>query len=124
MDAAFGRKAAAMWILALPAAVQAQTAVSAAPATDTAREQPQDAPAGRSIAKSEQHADTKPRTGSVDIRVCVDEKGHLTVIRSSGSARLDEGAIKLAKAGEGHYHPPPPGAPPCFAFRITFALND
>ena len=44
--------------------------------------------------------------GNTAIQVCVDPNGKLTaepkVMQSSGSARLDEGAIKLAKAGSGH----------------------
>ena len=47
--------------------------------------------------------------GVVVVSVCVDPSGKLsaepTLAQSSGSARLDEGAIKLAKAGSGHYKP-------------------
>ena len=45
--------------------------------------------------------------GFSTLRVCVDRKGRLTsaptIINGSGSARLDAGALKLARAGSGHY---------------------
>jgi periplasmic protein TonB len=45
--------------------------------------------------------------GSVTVQVCVDINGKLTgvptTVKNSGSARLDEAAIKLARAGSGHY---------------------
>jgi TonB family protein len=45
--------------------------------------------------------------GLSTVRVCVDPKGRLTAepttVNSSGSARLDEGALRLARAGSGHY---------------------
>jgi periplasmic protein TonB len=70
-------------------------------------------------------------TGSAVVRVCVDEQGRLTalpaVVRSSGSARLDEGAIRLARAGSGHYRPTIEDGRPvnsCYAFRITFTLRE
>ena len=47
--------------------------------------------------------------GVSTVRVCVDAKGRLssdpTTLKGSGSARLDEGALKLARAGSGHYRP-------------------
>jgi TonB family protein len=45
--------------------------------------------------------------GSATVRACVDAKGRLisepTIVESTGSPRLDEGALRLAKAGSGHY---------------------
>ena len=47
------------------------------------------------------------RTGISTVQVCTDDKGKLTaapaIAKSSGSAGLDEGALRLAKAGSGHY---------------------
>ncbi|TLY91210.1 MAG: energy transducer TonB, partial [Gammaproteobacteria bacterium] len=47
--------------------------------------------------------------------------------RSSGSARLDDGALKLAHAGSGHYRPTTEDGRPvdsCYVFRIRFELRD
>jgi hypothetical protein len=46
---------------------------------------------------------------------------------SSGSARLDGGALALAKAGSGHYRSPSEDGTPvagCFLLRVRFALSD
>jgi len=47
--------------------------------------------------------------GSANIHVCVGPNGKLTedptLAQTSGSARLDDGALKLAKAASGHYRP-------------------
>ncbi|HKS90332.1 MAG TPA: energy transducer TonB [Tepidiformaceae bacterium] len=68
--------------------------------------------------------------GSAAIRVCVDPSGKLTaepqVMKSSGSSRLDEGAIKLAKAGSGHYRATTENGTPvssCYGYLITFNLE-
>ena len=68
--------------------------------------------------------------GSAAVTVCVDPSGKLTaeptIKDSSGSARLDEGALKLAKAGNGHYKPATEDGKPisaCTAFRIKFQLR-
>jgi periplasmic protein TonB len=68
--------------------------------------------------------------GSVTVHVCIGPNGKLTedptVAQTSGSARLDEGAIKLAKAGSGHYQPTTEDGQPvnaCVPFRIKFALS-
>jgi protein TonB len=68
--------------------------------------------------------------GTAITRVCVDEKGRLTeqpsLAQSSGSARLDEGALKLAKAGSGHYRATSEDGQPvssCYAFRIKFQMK-
>ena len=68
--------------------------------------------------------------GSSAIQVCVDSSGKLTsepqVMKSSGSSRLDEGALRLAKAGSGHYRATTENGAPvssCFGYLITFTLK-
>jgi TonB family protein len=67
--------------------------------------------------------------GLVSVRVCVDERGRLAgapaIAQSSGSVRLDEGALKLARAGSGHYRPTTEEGRPvssCYPLRIRFSL--
>jgi periplasmic protein TonB len=66
--------------------------------------------------------------GSVGVRVCVGPNGKLaetpTVSGSSRSARLDEAAIKLAKAGR-YVAGSIDGVPTtdCFSFRVKFELK-
>jgi TonB family protein len=69
--------------------------------------------------------------GSAMIQVCVDGTGRLTadptIAQSSGSARLDAGALRLARAGSGHYRATTEDGSPvsgCYAFRVRFALRD
>jgi TonB family protein len=69
--------------------------------------------------------------GVATVRTCVDGKGRLTseptIIQSSGSKRLDEGALKLAKAGSGHYRATTEDGRPvdsCYPFRIRFDLRN
>jgi TonB family protein len=69
--------------------------------------------------------------GTAAVQVCVDSAGRLssapTITESSGFARLDEGALKLAKAGSGHYRPSTEDGRPidsCYAYRIKFQLTD
>jgi TonB family protein len=64
------------------------------------------------------------------VRVCVDPKGRLvadpTIIKTSGSARLDEGALKLARAGSGHYRATTQDGQPvnsCYPLGIRFQLK-
>lgn len=68
--------------------------------------------------------------GSSAIQVCVAPNGKLTsepqVMKSSGSSRLDEGALRLAKAGSGHYRPTTENGTPvssCYGYLITFTLK-
>lgn len=68
--------------------------------------------------------------GATAVQVCVDSQGRLSsepqVRQSSGFARLDVGAIALAKAGSGHYRSGTDDGQPvasCFAFRIRFSLR-
>ena len=69
--------------------------------------------------------------GIATVRTCVDEKGRLTaapmIARSSGSGSLDEGALKLAKAGSGHYRPTTEdglSVNSCYEFLIRYDLKD
>jgi protein TonB len=68
-------------------------------------------------------------TGATAVRVCVGPNGRLseepTVQTSSGSARLDEGALKLAKAGR-YVAGSVDGQPStdCISFRVKFELKN
>jgi TonB family protein len=69
-------------------------------------------------------------TGTVAVNVCVDSKGRLTgnptISKSSGFPRLDEGALKLARAGSGHYRASTENGQPvdsCYPVGITFTLK-
>ncbi len=69
--------------------------------------------------------------GTVIVHVCVGPNGKITeepsVQRTSGNARLDDGALKLAKAGSGHYQPGTEDGQPattCTAFSIKFELKN
>jgi TonB family protein len=69
-------------------------------------------------------------TGAATVQVCVDTPGRLTadptLTRSSGSRRIDDGALNLAKAGSGHYRPTTEDGQPvhsCYPYRIRFELN-
>lgn len=69
--------------------------------------------------------------GSATVQVCVDSKGRLTsdprVLQGSGSTRLDEGALKLARAGSGHYRASTADGKPvtsCYPFRIRFQIKN
>ena len=67
--------------------------------------------------------------GAVTLKVCVDNKGKIignpTVVTSSGFERLDEGAVKLARAGR--YQPGTTGGQPaaesCVSFRVKFEIK-
>jgi TonB family protein len=70
------------------------------------------------------------RTGISTVQVCTDDKGRLTaaptLAQSSGSAGLDEGALKLAKAGSGHYRATTEdgrAVSSCYPFRIKFDIK-
>jgi TonB family protein len=69
--------------------------------------------------------------GLATVRVCVDSNGRLAsdpkIEQSSGSARLDQGALDLAKAGSGHYRSTTEDGKPvayCYPFRIRFELKE
>jgi TonB family protein len=64
------------------------------------------------------------------VQVCVDANGRLTadptLVQGTGSARLDDGALKLARAGSGHYRATTENGRPvnsCYAFRVRFQLK-
>lgn len=68
--------------------------------------------------------------GMTTVRVCVDRTGRLTsepiTVKGSGIARLDEAAIKLARAGSGHYRATTEDGLPvnsCYPFGIRFQLR-
>jgi len=68
--------------------------------------------------------------GVATVHVCIDGKGKVTeeptIAQTSGSARLDEGAVKLAKAGSGRYRPTTEDGQPinsCLNFAIRFQLH-
>lgn len=70
-------------------------------------------------------------TGSTAVHVCVDVNGRLTappvVAKSSGFARLDGAALRVARAGSGHYRPTTEDGKPvlsCFDFGIQFVLTN
>ena len=68
--------------------------------------------------------------GIATVQVCVDAKGRLsanpTMLQSTGSHWLDEGALKLARAGSGHYRAAIEDGQPvnsCYPLRIRFHLQ-
>jgi TonB family protein len=68
--------------------------------------------------------------GMTTVNVCVDRKGRLTseptAVKSSGSERLDEAALKLARAGSGHYRATTEDGQPvnsCYPFGVRFQLK-
>jgi TonB family protein len=68
--------------------------------------------------------------GNVIVQVCVDSRGRLTseptAMQSSGNARLDGGALVLAKAGSGHYRATTEdghAVSSCYSFRVVFTLK-
>jgi protein TonB len=68
--------------------------------------------------------------GVTTVRVCVGADGRLTaeptIAQTSGSPRLDEGALLLAKAGSGHYRAATEdgrAVNSCYSYRVRFALR-
>jgi hypothetical protein len=68
--------------------------------------------------------------GISTVRVCVDSLGRLasdpTTVQGSGSTRLDEGALRLARAGSGHYRATTEDGQPvnsCYPVGIRFQLK-
>ena len=64
------------------------------------------------------------------MKVCIGAGGKLTepptIAQSSGSARLDEGALNLVKAGARYIQPGTEDGKPidsCFEFRIKFQMT-
>jgi TonB family protein len=76
------------------------------------------------------HAIRLGEEGISTVRVCVDSRGRLTsepsTVNGSGSERLDEAALKLARAGSGHYRATTEDGQPvnsCYAFGVRFQLR-
>jgi TonB family protein len=70
-------------------------------------------------------------TGVATVRTCIDSKGRLisdpTIVQSTGSKRLDDGALRLAKAASGHYRATTEDGKPvdsCYPFNIRFDLRN
>jgi hypothetical protein len=68
--------------------------------------------------------------GISTVRVCVDSHGRLasdpTIVQGSGSTRLDAGALRLARAGSGHYRAASEDGQPvnsCYPVGIRFQLK-
>ena len=68
--------------------------------------------------------------GLSTVQVCVDPKGKLladpTLVASSGKARLDEAALRLARAGSGHYRSTTEDGRPvssCYPLGVRFQLK-
>ncbi|HEY6620111.1 MAG TPA: TonB family protein [Steroidobacteraceae bacterium] len=68
--------------------------------------------------------------GVTTVQVCVDTRGRLTsgpsTVKGSGSARLDDAALRLARAGSGHYRATTEDGLPvnsCYAFAVRFQLR-
>jgi TonB family protein len=69
--------------------------------------------------------------GLATVNVCVAINGRLTanpsIVQGTGSARLDEAALKLARAGSGHYRASTEDGRPvnsCYALNIRFRLKN
>ena len=69
--------------------------------------------------------------GVATVQVCVDARGRLTsaptTVQGSGSARLDAGALEVARAGSGHYRATTEDGQPvssCYPFRVRFQLRN
>jgi len=69
--------------------------------------------------------------GVSTVQVCVDVNGRLTsdptTLKGSGSARLDDGALKLARAGSGHYRASTEDGQPvssCYPLGVRFQLKN
>jgi periplasmic protein TonB len=68
--------------------------------------------------------------GAAEVHSCIDGSGRLTaepsIVKTSGSARLDGGAIRLAKAASGRYTPATEDGKPvpaCVNFIVKFQLR-
>jgi TonB family protein len=69
--------------------------------------------------------------GMSTVRVCVDPRGRLTsdpaTVQGSGSMRLDQAALKLARAASGHYRASTEDGHPvdsCYSLGIRFQLRN
>ena len=60
---------------------------------------------------------------------CIDDDGNVvttpSIVQSSGSARLDEGALKLAQAGcNKEQHIDPKSLPHCVKYKVKFVIHE
>jgi protein TonB len=69
--------------------------------------------------------------GTAGVRVCIDGAGRLTsqptLAESSGITSIDSAALRLARAGSGHYRPTTENGQPvsaCYAVHIRFNLRN
>jgi TonB family protein len=69
--------------------------------------------------------------GISTVQVCVDPRGRLTsdpiTVQGSGSTRLDQGALRLARAASGHYRASTEDGQPvdsCYQFGVRFQLKN
>lgn len=76
------------------------------------------------------HSVRSGEVGVTAVQVCVNAQGRLEAepmtVRSSGFDALDGAALKLAKAGSGHYRPTTEDGQPvssCFAYTVRFQLK-
>jgi TonB family protein len=91
------------------------------------------APGAHFPSTSDYYPDTAIRRGeqgSVAVNACVNTQGRLTsdptLLHSSGSATLDQAALRLAKAGSGRYQPSTEDGRPvdsCYGFLVQFILK-
>jgi TonB family protein len=100
---------------AAAAAAAAAPAPSVAPAPPLAPAPPAaPAPAPQPVAAPASAAQSTSRSGSADVRVCIDETGKPTgsptIVHSSGNAAFDEAALRMA--GAGSYQPASAGGKP------------
>ncbi len=60
---------------------------------------------------------------------CIDDNGNVvttpTIVKSSGSTQLDEGALKLAQAGcNKEQHIDPKSLPHCVKFKVKYVIHE
>src|SRR5580692_3988717 len=103
--------------IALTWATRASEPIAAAPANVTAN-----------ITANAKQDDSRRHADNVTVHVCVDEAGKLlqdpTIVHSSGSASLDQAAVRIAASGSAYYRPDTsPNGPPasgCAQLTIKF----
>jgi TonB family protein len=85
------------------------TTTAAAPPTPPAPAIASTVAASAVAAASHEPPASPSGVGTVEVRVCVDEKGRLAqnpaVIQSSGDPKFDDAALQVARSGSGHYRP-------------------
>ncbi len=88
---------------------QALTMSSQAPSSGASRASEPIAGAQAQIAASARQDNFNGQANSVTVHVCVDETGRLegdpTIVHSSGTASLDQAAVRIAASGSAYYRP-------------------